>query len=392
MSGIQNKLTYAGIVPVTGLEAAAGMSRGEIISVISDSGHRGRGGAAFPTGIKWNLATAAKDEVKYIICNADEGEPGTFKDREILKKHADLVFEGMTIAGKAVGAVRGILYLRAEYNRFKSDLEKELVRRREAGLVGKNILGCEGFDFDIVIHSGAGAYICGEETALIESIEGARGYPRNRPPFPIDVGFKGHPTVVNNVESMANVACIMAKGADWFKSIGTPKSPGFKILSISGDVEKPGVYEMPFGVSISDMLAACGGSYAKAVQVGGASGTCVPARDFDRKIAFEDVATGGSIMVFGAKRNMLDVAENFLEFFVEESCGQCTPCREGNVKLLEGIKAMKDGSCTKERFDDLLSLCQTMKDASKCGLGQSSPNIFIQVVEHFGDEIRKLAA
>jgi len=384
---MSTELTFSQVDPYAGLKAAAAGGRADILATMKTAGMRGRGGAGFPVSVKWNLAAAAVGKKKFIVCNADEGEPGTFKDRLILSEHVDLVFDGMTIAAIAVGASKGILYLRGEYVYLLKDLDGVLARRRDDGMLGANAAGREGFDFDIEIRLGSGAYVCGEETALIESLEGNRGEPRNRPPFPVDTGYRGRPTVVNNVETLAWAACIFAKGADWFKGIGTENSVGPKLLSISGDCASPGVYEFPLGVTISEMLAAVGGVGAKAVQIGGASGQCVPADQFDRRIAFEDVATGGSVIVFGPDRDMLDVVDNFMEFFVEESCGQCTPCREGNEKLLEGVKMLAAGKCSMKYLKELCSLGRTMQVASKCGLGQSSPNAFLSVVEHFSDEI-----
>ncbi len=383
-------LTFDTIAPGAGLAAALKKSRADLIAEVAASNLRGRGGAGFPTGTKWNLAAAARVQAgqhKYVVCNADEGEPGTFKDRVLLLEYADLVFEGMTIAARAIGAVKGILYLRGEYRYMRAHLDGVLARRREAHQLGRDILGTAGFEFDIEIRMGAGAYVCGEETALIESLEGHRGEPRNRPPFPVDTGYLGQPTVVNNVETLASVTAILAKGAAWFKAIGSERSAGFKLFSISGDCSKPGVYEFPLGLTVRELLEAVGGTNAKAVQVGGASGTCVPASEFDRRIAFEDVATGGSVIVLGPGRDMLHVAKNFMEFFVEESCGQCTPCRVGNAKLLEGIEMLERGECSNAYLKELLALCETMQLASKCGLGQSSPNAFVSIVKHFRDEI-----
>ena len=323
----RNRLTFATVEPDAGLTTALGEKRTDVIAALHDSGLRGRGGAGFPTGVKWNLAAAAKSESKFVVCNADEGEPGTFKDRVILSEHADLVFEGMTIAGYVIGADVGILYLRGEYTYLRPHLETVLAGRRKQGLLGENVGGKEDFNFDVEIRLGAGAYVCGEETALIESLEGNRGEPRNRPPFPVDTGFMGHPTVVNNVETLAWVTCILAMGADWFGAHGTEKSVGLKLFSVSGDCERPGVYEFPLGITIDTLLKEVGGETARAVQIGGASGYCIPAKEFDRLIAFEDVSTGGSVIVFGPGRDMLAVARNFVEFFCEESCGQCTPCR-----------------------------------------------------------------
>ena len=382
-----SKMTFAQVEPVTGLKKALAMPPEKIISLLADSGLKGRGGAGFPTDIKWRLAADAKDDLKYVVCNADEGEPGTFKDRVILSDFADLMFDGMTIGSHAIGASRGIVYLRGEYTYLRSFLEAKLSKRRREGLLGKGILGTEGFNFDIEIRMGAGAYVCGEETALIESLEGQRGEPRNRPPFPVNTGFMGHPTIVNNVETFAWVPCILSKGAKWFHDIGTEKSTGLKLFSVSGDCGNHGVFEFPMGITIQKLLEKVGGTGAKAVQAGGASGRCVPASEFDRTIAFEDIPTGGSIIVIGPDRDMLDVAKNFMEFFVDESCGQCTPCREGNEKLLEGINLLIEGRCSMKYLRELCSLGESIQLASKCGLGQSSPNAFLSIVNNFKDEI-----
>jgi len=378
--------TYSAHIAEAGLKAALSLDRPGIISEISASGLKGRGGAGFPTAVKWNFAAAAQSERKYILCNADEGEPGTFKDRVILMEHPDLVFEGMTIAGKAVGATQGILFLRGEYAYLRGPLEEALARRRERGLLGASILGSP-LAFDIRIFMGAGAYICGEETALIECLEGFRGEPRNRPPFPVNTGYLGFPSVVNNVETLAWAACILARGAAWFRAVGTEKSTGHKIFSVSGDCRKPGVYELPMGITVAQLLAEVDGQDAKAAQIGGASGQCVPARDFGRTVAFEDIPTGGSVIVFGPRRDMLEVLHNFLEFFSDESCGQCTPCRLGNPKLLEGVERLQAGRCSMAYLDELCALGETMQVASKCGLGQSSPTAFLSIVEHFREEI-----
>jgi [NiFe] hydrogenase diaphorase moiety large subunit len=380
-------LTFSQFGDDAGLKAVIEKKRAEVISTLSASGIKGRGGAGFPVAVKWNLCAAAQGDMKYVVCNADEGEPGTFKDRVILMEFADLVFEGMTIAAYVIGAREGILYLRAEYAYLVRQLEDVLAARRKRQLLGSGILGKSGFDFDIRIRMGAGAYVCGEETALIESLEGQRGEPRNRPPFPVDTGFERRPTVVNNVETLAWIACIFARGADWFKSFGTEKSTGLKLMSVSGDCTAPGVYEVPLGITVAQLLQTVGGEDAKAVQIGGASGQCVPASEFDRKIAYEDVSTGGSVIVFGPQRDMLHVARNFLEFFVEESCGQCTPCRDGNPKLLEGIEQLEHGTCSMKYLQELCALGETLQLASKCGLGQSSPNAFLSIVKHFQPEL-----
>ncbi len=383
----KNKLTFSTIEPGSGLEAALTCGNAESLKIINTSGLRGRGGAGFPTSLKWELAAKQPDEEKFVVCNADEGEPGTFKDRVILADFADMVFEGMTIAAMVIGAQRGIVYLRAEYTYLRRHLEDVLDQRRKQGLLGKNVGGKKGFDFDIQINMGSGAYVCGEETALIESLEGQRGEPRNRPPFPIDTGYLDHPTIVNNVETFAWAVCIMAKGAKWFKKFGTEKSTGHKLFSVSGDCRRPGVYEYPLGITIAELLDKVGGQDAKAVQVGGAAGQCIPRSQFNRAIAYEDVPTGGSIIVFGPHRDMLKIAANFLEFFIDESCGQCTPCREGAPKLLEGVEMLQRGQCSMAYLKELCSLGETMQLASKCGLGQTAPNTFLSIVEHFRDEI-----
>jgi [NiFe] hydrogenase diaphorase moiety large subunit len=384
---IRNRMTLAEVETNVGLQQALQQKRADVTSTIRDSRLLGRGGAGFPCGVKWNLAAAAQADHKYILCNADEGEPGTFKDRVILSEWPDLVFEGMTIAAYAVGSTEGIVYLRGEYTYLVKPLEACLAKRRQAGLLGNDIQGRPGFNFDIRVQLGSGAYVCGEETALIESLEGQRGEPRNRPPFPVNTGLNGKPTVVNNVETFAWAAAIMARGPEWFSGVGTQKSTGLKLFSISGDVARPGVYEFPMGITIRELLKEVGGTDAKAVQIGGASGRCVPAQLFDSTIAYEGVATGGSIIVFGAHRDMLRVAENFLEFFEDESCGQCTPCRVGNTKLLEGVRQLERGECSIRYLDELKRLGETMQLSAKCGLGQTSPNAFLSIVEHFEDEI-----
>src|SRR5664280_2046184 len=378
-------VTFKTVDPDAGLASALARSPAEIIAELTAARLKGRGGAGFPTGVKWQLAAAAVSDVKYVVCNADEGEPGTFKDRVILAEVPDLVFAGMTIGGLAIGAAAGIVYLRGEYAYLREPLDEALARRR-AGQLGERVLGTE-FAFDIEIRMGSGAYVCGEETALIESLEGHRGEPRNRPPFPVDSGYLGRPTIVNNVETFACVTAIMAKGAPWFAAIGTERSTGPKLFSVSGDCARPGVYEFPMGLPVSELLREVGGEDAKAVQVGGASGRCVPASAFASTICYEGISTVGSVIVFGPQRDMLHVAKNFMEFFVEESCGQCTPCREGNARLLEGVEMLEGGRCSAAYLAELTKLGEVMQLASKCGLGQSSPNAFLSIVEHFRGEI-----
>lgn len=370
-----------------GIKKALEKTREDVLLEVRESKLKGRGGAGFPTATKWMLTAAAKSEVKYVICNADEGEPGTFKDRVLLLEYPELVFDGMVIGGYVIGASEGILYLRGEYEYMLQSLEDYLEAMRKDNLLGKDILGKKGFNFDITIRLGAGAYVCGEETALIESLEGHRGEARNRPPFPVNRGFLHKPTTVNNVETFAAVSHIAIKGGAWYAKHGTDKSSGSKLFSISGDCEKPGVYELPWGTKISELLEIVGAKNTKAVQVGGASGICLPKSQFNRSLAYEDAATGGSIMVFNESRDMLEVLKNFMEFFVEESCGQCTPCRIGNSKLLEGVEMIENGSFTFNYINKLKDLGKTMQVASKCGLGQSSPNSFISILENFKDEI-----
>ncbi len=384
---IRDDMTLASLEKTRGLRAALRMSPEQVRDTVRDCGLRGRGGAGFPTGLKWSLAAKAPGARKYFICNAAEGEPGAFKDRATLIQWPDVVFEGMTIAGYAMGATEGILYLRGKYAALQERLESCLRQRRTDGLLGENILGDTGFTFDIRIHRGSGAYACGEETALIESMEGKRGEARNRPPFPVLQGLHGMPTVVNNVETCAWSTAIFALGSDWFTGLGTEKSKGPKLFSVSGDVKRPGVYEFPLGVRLEEVLRAAGGENAKAVAVAGASGPCVPAKDFGRAMHYEDLSSNGAVIVFGPQRDMLHVAENFLEFFVDESCGQCAPCRLGGAALLRGVRKLKQGVCSSRHVQDLSALGDTMRLTCKCGLGQSCPILFQSIVSHFGDEI-----
>jgi [NiFe] hydrogenase diaphorase moiety large subunit len=363
------------------------LNREDILFEVKNSGLKGRGGAGFPTATKWMLTAAANADKKFIVCNADEGEPGTFKDRVLLLEYPELVFDGMVVAGYTIGAKTGMVYLRGEYEYMLESLEDFLAEMREDNLLGNNILGKEGFDFDISIRLGSGAYVCGEETALIESLEGCRGEPRNRPPYPVNTGYMDYPTVVNNVETLASVSHIIVKGGEWFKKNGTNKSTGSKLFSVSGDCAKPGVYELPWGTKIDVLLEIVEAKNTKAVQVGGASGVCISKSQFNRSLAYEDAATGGSIIIFNESRSMLKILKNFMEFFVEESCGQCTPCRVGNTKLLEGVTKIENGNYTFAYINTLKELGKTMQVASKCGLGQSSPNAFISILENFKDEI-----
>lgn len=369
-----------------GFEKALNGKPIDIVLAVREAGLKGRGGAGFPTGSKWMLAATAFADKKFVICNADEGEPGTFKDRMLLTEFTEHILNGMTICGYAIGAQEGYIYLRGEYEYMMSHIERHIQKLKDENKLGKNILG-KGFDFEISVRLGSGAYVCGEESALIESLEGHRGEPRNRPPYPVNTGFMSFPTVVNNVETLATVPIIMNNGPEWFSSLGTDRSRGTKLLSISGDVESPGIYEVPFGTKVIDMLELAGAKDTKAVQIGGASGICISESDLHRNLSFEDIPTGGSIIVFNKSRDMLKILKNFMEFFTEESCGQCTPCRIGNKKLLDGINMIEKGTCPIAYIEELISLGRTMQISAKCGLGQSSPNPFISIMTQFGDEI-----
>jgi [NiFe] hydrogenase diaphorase moiety large subunit len=316
-----------------------------------------------------------------VVCNADEGEPGTFKDRVLLNVSAHAIFEGMTVCAAVIGADKGLLYLRGEYAYLLDHLHEVLEQRRHEGLLGKDILGKPGFNFDIEIHSGAGAYICGEESALIESLEGKRGVPRIRPPFPVTSGYKNQPTVVNNVETFWSVSCIMQQGSDWFKQSGTEQSTGTRLLSISGDCETPGIYEFPFGVSVHDIVRECGGTKAQAVQIGGAAGTTVLAHEFDRYMSYEDLSTGGSFMVIGPERKLLDVLDNFADFFRHESCGFCTPCRIGTSLIADLLKRFNAGQASEQDRQQLKEIALLMQQTSFCGLGTSAPTAILNALD-----------
>ncbi len=366
-----------------GLKRTLKMKPEEVVLEVTDSGLRGRGGAGFSTGLKWDLARKERAEERYVICNADEGEPGTFKDRVLLTERAELLFEGMTIAAFAVGSRKGILYLRAEYEYLLPYLESILKKRRKSGLLGKNIGGKKGFEFDIRIQMGAGAYICGEESALISSCEGLRGEPKTRPPFPVQKGFLGHPTIVNNVETFCCAARILDQGAQWFAGIGTDESKGTKLLSVAGDCARPGIYEVPFGIEVSEVLDMAGAEDPAIVQVGGASGEMIGRTTFHRRICFEDIPTGGSIMTFNDNRNLLAIVDCFLEFFIHESCGYCTPCRVGNVFLRECIQKIMQGQAEEADLKYLKELSKTIIMTSRCGLGVTSPKPVLSSIDQF---------
>jgi [NiFe] hydrogenase diaphorase moiety large subunit len=368
-----------GAVLRTGLQAGP---QG-IIATLKAAGLRGRGGAGFPTGQKWESTRNAPADPKYVVCNADEGEPGTFKDRVLLTSYADRVFEGMTLCALATGARQGYLYLRGEYRYLFEHLHQVLQHRREQQLLGAGILGQAGFDFDIDIHLGAGAYICGEESALIESLEGKRGIPRNRPPFPVTHGYLQQPTVVDNVETFCQAALALQLGADAYRAIGTEKSAGSKLISVSGDCPRPGIYEYPFGVSLREVLEDCGAVNTRAVQVSGPSGICVAESEFGRRLGFEDLPTAGAFMVFDDSRDMFEVARNFVHFFAHESCGFCTPCRVGTHILKDTMDKIAAGHGTRFDLGEVEHLDTVLQTTSHCGLGRSACNPVLHTLKHF---------
>jgi len=357
------------------------MGKEHFISDLMESGLKGRGGAGFPTGLKWKMVKEDPNPVKYIVCNADEGEPGTFKDKEILEKASEKVIWGMTLAAYITGAKEGYIYIRSEYKYLKTKLQIA-IDRMEANI--KTL----GINFRLGLVFGAGAYVCGEETALLQSMEGRRGEPTNKPPYPVNSGYLGKPTVVNNVETFVNAMIIAEIGAEEYKKLGTKASHGSKLFSVSGDCSKEGVFELEMGMTVQQFVDEFGDGDTKAVQVGGASGFCVPRKEFKNTIiGFEGVPTGGSMKVFNSSRSMYNILENYLIFFEEESCGQCTPCRVGTQQLLKGVRAVKRKEKPKSYLDELLRLAYTMKYASKCGLGRSVGNAFRSIIENFREEI-----
>ncbi len=364
-------------------EKLTGLKPEAILEELKKSKLRGRGGAGFPTGLKWEFCSKSDGKERYIICNADEGEPGTFKDRNILTEMPELVFEGMVIAGYTVGSKSGILYLRYEYKYLQNYLENLLEDMRQQNLLGKSISGIEGFDFDIRIQFGAGAYVCGEESALIESMQGRRGEPRDKPPFPVEKGYLDQPTVVNNVETFATVVKILTKGAEWHMNLGTSDSKGSKVLSISGDCLLPGIYEVEWGFTIQDMLDMVGANDTQAIQVGGPSGTLIGPADFNRSICYTDLSTGGSMIIFNHQRDLLrDVVRNFMEFFIDESCGSCSTCRIMPVIMLEKLDKILSGQGVKQDLQDMEDWGSVLQ-ASRCGLGQTAGNPILCSIKNF---------
>ncbi|MEY4209668.1 MAG: hypothetical protein RLZ92_46 [Pseudomonadota bacterium] len=378
----EDLLLRASITKSAGLKAMFAIGLSASLAAIDLSGLRGRGGAGFKTAQKWKFCAEESSQQRYVVCNADEGEPGTFKDRVLLNRYADQVFEGMTICAAIIGAQQGFLYLRGEYLYLYHQLNSILQQRRDEGLLGNNILN-QGLVFDIEIRLGAGAYICGEESALIESLEGKPGIPRNRPPYPVSHGYLNQPTVVNNVETFLAAAAIVVNGGAWFANLGSEKSAGSKILSISGDCEKPGIYEYPFGTTIAQILNDCGAENVLGVQIGGPSGCFISNQEFDRQIAFEDLATGGSFIVFNQQRKILDIVQNFTDFFAHESCGFCTPCRVGTSLLKKQLDKIANGHGSAGDVVELDAISQLLKNYSHCGLGQTAANPVLTTLQRY---------
>lgn len=377
-------------------KALSSMSSQDVINDVIESGLRGRGGGGFPTGKKWSFAAAQKNTVKYIICNADEGDPGAFMDRAVLEGDPHTVLEAMTIAGYAVGATKGYIYIRAEYPLAIKRLQIAIQESRKIGLLGNSILG-SGFNFDIELRYGAGAFVCGEETALIRSIEGHRGMPNNKPPFPAISGLWGKPTVVNNVETFANLCAIIRKGGKWFKQIGTENSPGTKVFALAGKINKVGLIEVPMGITLNDIINTIGGGILggkkfKAVQTGGPSGGCIVADYIETRIDYDSLKALGTMMgsggmiVLDEDDCMVDIAKFFLDFTVDESCGKCTPCRIGGRQMFEILDRITKGNGKRDDLDILKDLGETVKSASLCGLGMTAPNPVLSTMRYFMDE------
>jgi bidirectional [NiFe] hydrogenase diaphorase subunit len=384
------------------LRKAVTMQPGEVIDEVKASNLRGRGGAGYPTGLKWSTVAKAISEQKYVVCNADEGDPGAFMDRAVLESDPHRVLEGMLIAGYAINANRGFIYVRAEYPLAIERLKNAIRQAKRMHLLGENILGSD-FNFDIEIRLGAGAYVCGEETALMSSIEGKRGTPRPRPPYPADHGLWGEPTLINNVETWANVPPIIRKGGEWFASIGTENSKGTKVFALAGQVRNTGLIEVPMGTSLDEIVNAIGsgtpdGSPIKAVQTGGPTGGCIPFEYFDTPVDYASLGKLGSIMgsggmiVMNNRSSMVEVAKYFMEFCMTESCGKCIPCRVGTAQMYNLLEKISTGKGTLSDLDLLEQLCDLTRNASLCGLGQSAPNPIMSTLRYFRDEYLALIA
>lgn len=372
------------------------MTPDEVIQTIKDSGLRGRGGGGFPTGVKWSFAAQQVNDQKYVLCNADEGDPGAFMDRSVLEGDPHTVIEAMSIAGYAIGANQGYIYVRAEYPIAVHRLQVAIDQAKEYGILGKNVFGTD-FSFDLEIRLGAGAFVCGEETALMTSIEGHRGEPRPRPPFPAVKGLWEKPTILNNVETYANIPVIIMKGADWFASIGTEKSKGTKVFALGGKINNTGLVEVPMGTTLREVVYEIGGGIPngkkfKAAQTGGPSGGCIPASlidtpiDYDSLISIGSMMGSGGLIVMDEDTCMVDIAKFFLEFTVDESCGKCVPCRIGTKRMLEILNKITDGTGTEEDIAKLEELCLSVKSSALCGLGQTAPNPILSTLRYFRDE------
>ncbi len=377
-------------------QVLAGMTPEQVIEIVKDSGHRGRGGAGFPTGFKWEIARRNKSDEKYVVCNADEGDPGAFMDRSVLEGDPHSILEAMAICGYSIGASEGLIYVRAEYPLAIHRLQVAIKQAHEYGLLGKNILGTD-FSFDISLRLGAGAFVCGEETALIHSMEGHRGEPTIKPPFPAESGYRGKPTNVNNVETFASIPIILLKGADWYKRIGTEKSKGTKVFALAGKINNVGLIEVPMGTTLREVIFEIGGGIRngkkfKAVQTGGPSGGCLTEKHLDVPIDFDNLVAAGSMMgsggmiVMDEDDCMVSVAKYFLDFTVEESCGKCSPCRIGNKRLYELLNHICEGKGNVSDLDRLRNMSLVIKDTSLCGLGQTSPNPVLSTLDNFMDE------
>ena len=391
---IEEYIAYDGYQALA--KALTEMTPEEVIKVVKDSGLRGRGGGGFPTGLKWEFTSKNTADQKYVVCNADEGDPGAFMDRSVLEGDPHCIIEAMAICGYATGATEGYVYVRAEYPIAVQRLQIAIDQAREHGLLGKNIFG-SGFDFDLFIRLGAGAFVCGEETALMTSIEGNRGEPRPRPPYPAVKGLFGKPTTENNVETFANIPAIIRNGAEWFASMGTEKSKGTKVFALGGKITNTGLVEIPMGTTLREIIEEIGGGIPggkkfKAAQTGGPSGGCIPAHLMDTPIDYDNLTAigcmmgSGGLIVMDEDNCMVDIAKFFLDFTVDESCGKCTPCRVGTKRLREMLDKITDGKATMEDLDELEALCHYIKDNSLCGLGQTAPNPVLATLKFFRDE------
>lgn len=394
---IEEYMAHEGYAAMT--KVLTEMKPEDVIAEMKKSGLRGRGGAGFPTWMKWSFARNSLDEERYIICNGDEGDPGAYMDRSVLEGDPHAVIEGMAIAGYTIGAHRGFFYIRAEYPLAIKRIETALAQAYERGLLGKNILG-SGFDFDLEIRLGAGAFVCGEETALIESVEGKRGTPRSRPPFPADKGLWGHPTIINNVETLATITAIINRGGDWLAGIGTEKSKGTKVFAITGKVKNSGLVEIPMGMTVGEVVFGIAGGVLEnrklmAVQTGGPSGGVIPANKMDTKVSYEHLAEVGSIMgsggmiVMDETDCMVDIPRFYLRFCVDESCGKCAPCRIGGFQLLRILDKIAEGKGEPSDLDQLKRIAYGMQKASLCALGQTAPNPVLSAIKYFPEEYRQ---